>query len=40
MKLLGKTKTKITKHKNRKKGPHLQINEVVVINCDILNNNY
>ena len=37
MKLLGSTKNKITKEKNV---PHLEITEVVLVNCDIVNNDY
>ena len=40
MKLLGSTKNKITKYKNGEKVPHLEIAEVVLVHCDIVNNNY
>ena len=40
MKLLGSTKNKITKDKNGENVPHLQIIEVVLIHCNIVNNNY
>ena len=40
MKLLGSTETKITKNKNGKNVPHLEITEVVLIHCDIVNNDY
>ena len=40
MKLLGSTKNKITKDKNGENVPHLQITEVVLIHCNIVNNNY
>ena len=40
MKLLGSTKTKITKEKNGKKVPHLEITEVVLLHCNIVNNDY
>ena len=40
MKLLGSTKSKITKDENVENVPHLGINEVVLIHCNIVNNNY
>ena len=40
MKLLGSTKSKITKDKDGENMPHLEITEVVLINCIIINNNY
>ena len=40
MKLLGSTKSKITKDKNGENVPHLEINEVVLIHCNIVNNDY
>ena len=40
MKLLGSTKNKITKDKNGKNKPHLEITEVVLVHCDIVNNDY
>ena len=40
MKLLGSTKNKITKDKNGKNVPHLEITEVVLVHCDIVNNDY
>ena len=40
MKLLGSTKSKITKDDNGKNVPHLEIAEVVLIHCSIVNNNY
>ena len=40
MKLLESTKNKITKDKNGKNVPHLQITEVVLIHCNIVNNDY
>ena len=40
MKLLGSTKNKITKDKNCENVPHLEINEVVLVHCNIINNNY
>ena len=40
MKLLGSTKNKITKDKNGENVPYLEITEVVLVHCDIVNNNY
>ena len=40
MKLLGSTKSKITKNKNGENVPHLEIVELVLIHCNIVNNNY
>ena len=38
MKLCGNTKSKIVKDKNGKNVPHLEITEVVLLHCDIANN--
>ena len=38
MKLLGSTKNKITKDKNGENVLHLEITEVVLINCNVVNN--
>ena len=40
MKLLGSTKSKITKDENGENASHLEITEVVSIHCNIVNNNY
>ena len=40
MKLLGSTKNKIAKDKNGENAPHLEITEVVLVHCDIVNNHY
>ena len=40
MKLLGSTKKKITKGINGENVPHLEITEVVLVHCDIVNNDY
>ena len=40
MKLLGSTKRKITKDKNGQNVPRLEITEVVLIQCNIVNNDY
>ena len=40
MKLLGSTKSKITKDENGENVPHLEITEVVLIHCNIVNSDY
>ena len=40
MKLLGSTENKIIKDKNDENVPHLEITEVVLVHCDIVNNDY
>ena len=40
MKLLGSTENKVTKDKNGENVPHLEITELVLVDCDIVNNNY
>ena len=40
MKLLGSTKNKITKDKNGENVPHLEITEVALVHCNIVNNDY
>ena len=40
MKLLGRSESKITKNKNGVKVPHLEITEVVLVHCNIVNNDY
>ena len=40
MKLLGRTKIKITKDENGENVPRLEITEVVLIHCNIVNNDY
>ena len=40
MKLLGSTENKITKDKNGENVPHLEITEVVLVHCNIVNNIY
>ena len=37
MKLLGNTKSKITKNENGENLPQLEITEVVLIHCNIVN---
>ena len=39
-KLLGSTKSKINKDKNGKNVPYLEITEVVLIHCNIVNKDY
>ena len=40
MKLHGSTKSKITKDKKWENVPHLEITEVVLIHCNIVNHYY
>ena len=40
MKLLGSTEKKITKDKNGENVPYLEITEVVLVHCNIVNNDY
>ena len=40
MRLPGSTKNKITKNENGENVPHLEITEVVLVHCNILNNDY
>ena len=40
MKLLASTKNKITKDKNGKNLPHLEITEVILVHFNIVNNDY
>ena len=40
MKLLGSTENKITKDKNGEYFPRLEITEVVLVHCNIVNNDY
>ena len=40
MKLFGSTKSKITKDENAENVLNLEITEVVLIHCNIVNNNY
>ena len=40
MKLCGSTNKKITKNENDENVPHLKITEVVLIHCNIVNNDY
>ena len=40
MKLLETTKNKITKDKNEENVPHLEITEVLLVHCNMVNNDY
>ena len=40
MKLLGSTENKIVKNKNGENVPHLEISEVILVDCNIVNNDY
>ena len=40
MKLLGSTESKITKDKNGENFPHLEVVELVLVHCNLVNNNY
>ena len=40
MKLLGRTERKITEDKNGENVPHLEIVELILIHCNVVNNNY
>ena len=40
MKLLGSTESKITKDKNGENVPHFEVVELVLIHCNLVNNNY
>ena len=40
MKLLGSTESKITTDKNAENVPHLEIVELVLVHCNLVNNDY
>ena len=40
MKLLGSTNSKITKDENGENEPYLENTEVILINCNVVNNSY
>ena len=40
IKLLGRTESKITKNRNSGNVPHLEIVELVLVHCNIVNNDY
>ena len=40
MKLLGSTESKITKDKNGEEVPHVKLVELVLLHCNLVNNDY
>ena len=40
MKLLGRTESKITKDKHSENVPHLEVVELVLVHCNLINNDY
>ena len=40
MKLLESTESKITKDKNSENVPHLEVAELVLVHCNLVNNDY
>ena len=40
MKTLGSTESKITKDKNGENAPHLEVVELVLVHCNLVNNDY
>ena len=40
MELLGSTESKITKDKNGENEPYLEITELVLVHCNLVNNDY
>ena len=40
MKLLRSTKSKMTENENGENVPHLEITEVLLIHCNVVNNTY
>ena len=40
MKLLGSTESKITKDKSDENVPHLEVIELVLVHCNLVNNDY
>ena len=40
MKLSGSTESKITKNKNGESVPHLEVVELVLVHCNLINNDY
>ena len=40
MKLLRSSESKITKNKNGENVPHLEITEVILVHCNLVNNDY
>ena len=40
MKLLGSAESKITKNKNGENVPHLEVVELILVHCNLVNNDY
>ena len=40
MKLLGSTESKLTKDKNGENVPHLEVVELVMVHCNLVDNDY
>ena len=40
MKFFGNTKNEINKDKNGKSVPHLEVTEVILVHCNMVNNDY
>ena len=40
MKLFGSAESKITKNKNGENVPHLEVVELVLVHCNLVNNDY
>ena len=40
MKLLGSAESKITKNKNSENIPHLEVAELILVHCNLVNNDY
>ena len=40
MKLLGSSESKITKYNNGEDVPHLEVFELVLVHCNLVNNDY
>ena len=40
MKLLGRTESKITKDKNGENMPQIELLEIVLVHCNLVNNDY
>ena len=40
MKILGSAESKITKYKNEENVPHLEVVELVLVHCNLVNNDY
>ena len=40
MKLLGSTENKVTKDKNGENVPHLEVTDIILVHCNIVNDDY